>query len=165
LLFFVLALLATRLVRGWNQTGQKFAGEPDIVKIFLAPNPQVLWVLVGATYVWLFFRTTAHVKGLPTPVSAALVSVLVLSAFSFKVAFTNEDAPELVVGFAKSANDALQGWSLVARARLVFFGLGAAAVYSVYNHFQNHGRPSDLTGRSSSNFSSSYADYFVRDTA
>ena len=29
----VTAFVALRIIRGWNQTGQKFAGEPDAVKV------------------------------------------------------------------------------------------------------------------------------------
>ncbi|KAG7132603.1 GPI ethanolamine phosphate transferase 2 like protein [Verticillium longisporum] len=54
-----LALLSTRLVRAWNQTGQKHAGEPDIVKTFLMASPLTLWALVGATYALLGIHLAA----------------------------------------------------------------------------------------------------------
>lgn len=54
---------------------------------------------------------------------------LVLAAFTFKAAFTLEDAPELVVEFVKSSLlDFTRGASLIARARAVFVGLGLVAM-------------------------------------
>ncbi|RWA07654.1 hypothetical protein EKO27_g7460 [Xylaria grammica] len=43
-----LGLGMMKLMRSWNQTGQKFAGGPDIVTAFLLPNPTLLWVLMGS---------------------------------------------------------------------------------------------------------------------
>ncbi|RNJ55384.1 major facilitator super transporter protein [Verticillium nonalfalfae] len=102
-----LALLSTRLVRAWNQTGQKHAGEPDIVKTFLMASPLTLWALVGATYALL---------GIP---------------LTFKLAFTREDAPELLGGFVHDISAALQRLTLVTRARIVFLDLAAVAAYAL----------------------------------
>lgn len=122
-------------MRAWNQTGQKFAGEPDIVTLFLATYPAVLWCLVIASYALvggqLFFGLNAEI---PALVSGSLVSGLVLLALSFKLAFTSEDAPELVVGFAKNLASIFVpegGPGLVTRARAVFIGLGFTAVIPV----------------------------------
>src|SRR5690242_14959262 len=48
----LLALIAHRVIRRWNQTGQKFAGADDIVTsgIFHGNSSILLWMLVGATY-------------------------------------------------------------------------------------------------------------------
>lgn len=128
----VVALTVFRVMRAWNQTGQKFAGEPDIVTMFLATHPALLWCLVIASYSLvggqLFFGLNAEI---PMLVSGSLVSGLVLLALSFKLAFTGEDAPELVVGFAKSLADVFVpegGPGLVTRARAVFIGLGFITV-------------------------------------
>jgi len=142
-------MAATRLVRGWNQTGQKFAGDPDIVKSFLIPNPRLLWSLVGLTYLWVGLRITRHLRGLPTAALVTVTAGLVSAAFSFKVAFTHEDAPELVVGFAKSLSDALAGPSLVTRARAVFLGLDVAVGFAFYEHFRRPKKTSNLAGNSS----------------
>ncbi|KND91489.1 GPI ethanolamine phosphate transferase 2 [Tolypocladium ophioglossoides CBS 100239] len=119
-LWHLLALGTLRLTRGWNQTGQKFAGEPDIVKRFLAPNPQLLWVLVSVMYILVSFQVLASLNGLPFIVAASLTTALILSSFTFKLAFTTEDAPELVAGFAKTVNDVFEGQTLLSRARVVF---------------------------------------------
>lgn len=72
-------------------------------------------------------------SGLPVWLSFTAATGLVLAAFTFKVSFTLEDAPELVTEFAKSllklnfTHDA----SLVARARAVFIGLGLLTALTV----------------------------------
>lgn len=129
---FILAAVATRLIRGWNQTGQKFAGDPDIVKIFLHTEPVHLWILVSLTYFWMHRQFMQAFNGLPSSLSISGSSGLVLSAFTFKLAFTNEDAPELVAGFARALVNLTQGATLVVRAQAVFVGLALAAACVVY---------------------------------
>lgn len=132
----LLATAAFRIIRAWNQTGQKFAGEPDIVTMFLAPRPALLWCLVIASYSHVagqLFRELS-ITGIPMLVSGSLVSGLVLLTLSFKLAFTIEDAPELVIGFARSFADIIVpdgGPDLVTRARAVFIGLGLTALWPV----------------------------------
>lgn len=126
------AAVTARLVRGWNQTGQKFAGEPDIVKMFLHPEPVRLWALIGITFLWLHRELLQGFDGLPASLSITGTTGLVLSAFTFKLAFTNEDAPELVAGFARSLVDLTHGSSLVVRAQAVFVGLALAAACVFY---------------------------------
>ncbi|OBR13914.1 GPI ethanolamine phosphate transferase [Colletotrichum higginsianum IMI 349063] len=128
----LLALTATRLIRGWNQTGQKHAGEPDIVKTFIVANPSLLWALVSLAYLFLFAQIRRKLRGLPRTLATATSATLILSAFTFKIAFTSEDAPELVTGLPAVLNALTQGLSLVARARAVFIGLAAVAAYSTY---------------------------------
>ncbi len=128
----VLALVAMRLVRGWNQTGMKYAGGPDIVTLFLNKNPVLLWALISLTYLWIHRELIRGFNGLPLSVNVAGTTGLLLSAFSFKLAFTNEDSPELVAGFAKFFVDITKGASLMARARAVFIGLGIATATVVY---------------------------------
>lgn len=119
-------------MRGWNQTGQKFAGDPDIVKTFINTNPVLLWCLVSAAYFQVYQGLESGFSGLLGPLSIAGASTLTLAAFSFKLAFTNEDAPELVVGAAKRIVDLTPGFSLVARAQAVFIGLGVATACAMY---------------------------------
>ncbi|GKT73265.1 GPI ethanolamine phosphate transferase [Colletotrichum tofieldiae] len=133
----LLASTATRLMRGWNQTGQKHAGEPDIVKTFIAANPSLLWSLVSLTYFFLFAQILRKLRGLPRALAIATSATVVLSAFTFKLAFTNEDAPELVTGLPATLNALAQGLSLVTRARAVFAGVAATAAYSAYLALSN----------------------------
>ncbi|PNY29776.1 GPI ethanolamine phosphate transferase 2 [Tolypocladium capitatum] len=129
---YLLSLGTLRLIRAWNQTGQKFAGEPDIVKLFLAPNPQMLWVLVSLTYILVSFQVLANLNGLPFIVATSLTSVLVSSTFAFKLAFTAEDAPELIAGFAKTLHDKFEGQTLLSRAHVVFAALAVLTACAVY---------------------------------
>lgn len=126
------AAVTARIIRGWNQTGQKFAGEPDIVKIFLHPEPVRLWALIAITYLWLHRELLQGFDGMPPSLSITGTTGLVLSAFAFKLAFTNEDAPELVAGFARSLIELTNGASLVMRAQAVFVGLVLATACVVY---------------------------------
>jgi len=120
-------------MRGWNQTGQKFAGDPDIVKSFLYTNPYLLWFLVTLTYIIIHRNLIYGFSGrLPTPVVYPVMTGLLLAAFTFKVAFTHEDAPELVVSFAQTLLDLSRGATLVARAKAVFFGIALVAVAGLY---------------------------------
>ncbi|WAO91006.1 GPI ethanolamine phosphate transferase 2 [Fusarium falciforme] len=130
-----ISLAALRITRAWNQTGQKFAGSPDIVKSFIVTHPQLLWSLLIFSYMILSFRMLARLKSLPSMTSTALTSVLLMSAFSFKLDFTSEDAPELVVGFARSLNELFQGQSLLWRARTVFTILAIFSAYGTYRSF------------------------------
>ncbi|CAJ0540613.1 Ff.00g076380.m01.CDS01 [Fusarium sp. VM40] len=129
------ALVVLRLTRGWNQTGQKFAGSPDIVKSFIVTHPQLLWSILTLGYMIMSFRFLACLKSLPSMASTSITSVLLMSAYSFKLDFTSEDAPELVVGFARTLNDLFVGQSLLWRARTAFILLGVLFGYGIYRSF------------------------------
>ena len=129
---YVIAIGILRLIRSWNQTGQKFTGEPDTVKMFISPNPAILWVLVILSYGAASLQLMQSVHEIPTVVIASITSVLVSSAFAFKLAFTAEDAPELVTGFAEKLNTISGGQSLLTRARIVFMILTAIFCFAVY---------------------------------
>ncbi|RFU72252.1 hypothetical protein TARUN_10006 [Trichoderma arundinaceum] len=128
----VVALGALRLTRSWNQTGQKFAGEPDTVKTFLIPNPELLWAFITLAYVVVTFQTLQSSSGLPYILATSLMPALFLATFTFKLAFTAEDAPELVVGFAHNLLDIFQGPSLILRARIIFGILAALYGLAIY---------------------------------
>ncbi|EFX00445.1 GPI ethanolamine phosphate transferase [Grosmannia clavigera kw1407] len=128
------ALTAFRLVRAWNQTGQKFAGAPDVAKTFLQPQPQLLWALVGATYVLIGWRLAGSLCSSRSQAVVVMPAVvlLVALAFSFKLAFALEDSPELVGDAVRPLADLFRSTStvvnasLVTRARIVFVGLSIA---------------------------------------
>lgn len=101
--------------------------------MFLHPEPIRLWALISITYLWLHRELLHGFDGLPSSLAMIGTAGLVLSAFTFKLAFTNEDAPELVAGFARSLVDLTAGASSLARrAQAVFLGLGLAAACVVY---------------------------------
>ncbi|KAK5004565.1 hypothetical protein LTR28_008727 [Elasticomyces elasticus] len=136
-MFFSAALLLAlhRLAIRWNQTGQKHAGEPDVAHTFFLTHHIVLWILIIATYSHLSLRLARHTFAgiLPINISAIAAATLGVSAFVFKLNFTQADAPELVQGLARQ----IRGWSapfdLVLQARIVFVGLGIAATLVAVN--------------------------------
>lgn len=132
-IWHILALVSFRLLRSWNQTGQKFAGEPDIVKLYMTQQPLLLWALVAFMYALVSFKVLPNLHGLPFFAITGVTSLLVSSAFSFKLAFAAEDAPELVVGSLKMLNDTFSGQTLVSRARVVFALLSVLTTFALYS--------------------------------
>jgi ethanolaminephosphotransferase len=94
----------------------------------------LLWCLIGATYLWVHQNLIYGLSGLPIWLSYTVATGLVLAAFTFKVAFTLEDAPELVTDFVRRLLELnfTRGASLVDRARTVFIGLGLLAALTVF---------------------------------
>lgn len=131
-----LILVATRIARRWNQTGQKFAGDPDIARTFFSQHRLTLWTLVGATYFWNFQSLSS--KGFsrfPPIFSDAISMTLTFVAITFKLAFTNEDSPELLAGLAKTIKKITAEIPLVFQARLVFIGIAGCLVYTILSSF------------------------------
>jgi ethanolaminephosphotransferase len=124
----------TRIARRWNQTGQKYAGEPDIARTFFFEHRLVLWSLVGATYLWnLQSLASKAFPKISQLARGAAATALATVALTFKLAFTNEDSPELMAGLAKSIVDNDVGFSLVTRARVVFITLGISLIYTLFS--------------------------------
>jgi ethanolaminephosphotransferase len=118
-----------RVVRRWNQTGQKFAGEPDIAKSFFPLHNTILWGAVLTTYFDILQRLSRRgFRQASAPISSIVAITLCLAAFSFKVSFTNEDAPELLEGFSRALLEGLENFPLVTQARAVFLGIGVVLV-------------------------------------
>ncbi|WEW61865.1 major facilitator super transporter protein [Emydomyces testavorans] len=87
----------SRITRRWNQTGQKFAADPDIGTTFFAEHPNILWILALLTYTDVYQRLKlSGSQGSKLNVSAALYLPLTSFAFIYKAAFTSADAPELI---------------------------------------------------------------------
>jgi ethanolaminephosphotransferase len=66
----------------------------------------------------------------PQLVSGAIATGLTTAAVTFKLAFTNEDSPELMVETVKRMAENDLVISLVLRARIVFIGIGIAVIYT-----------------------------------
>ncbi|PVI02738.1 alkaline phosphatase-like protein [Periconia macrospinosa] len=149
----IMVLVLHRIIRRWNQTGQKFAGADDIVHspLFRGSYSIVLWALVGSTYIDVTNRLSRHVarsiaafEGL-SGVSLgdgpyddfdpnrfmAFIAVLPLgaTAFVFKLGFTTLDAPELTGGINRDLLNWVAGLGLVGVARMVFGGIGLSAFW------------------------------------
>ena len=130
-------ILINRVIRRWNQTGQKHAGASDIARTFLFSHNLMLWSSVAVTFVHLTRRLTRY--GLPNAsrwVAGVVALVLCLSAFVFKVAFAVADAPELLAGVSQDLWAPLEGSSLVLQARTVFAGVGSCAVFAIYQRIR-----------------------------
>lgn len=131
-----LVYLLSGIVRRWRQTGQKYAGAPDIVSELITPNPGFLWAIILATYA-AFTRSLSQKAGSWTASKQmAILPVLVsISAFVFKVAFTAADAPELLedVGIIRPLVTFASKYPLPNLARVVFLGIthltGSALFY------------------------------------
>lgn len=158
----IMALLIHRVIRRWNQTGQKFAGADDIVTsgIFHGNNSILLWLLIGATYVDVTNRISKHIArnvvGLDNPLyrkvadpqpldqhllAGTLVSLpLVGTAFVFKLAFTAKDAPELTYGIATSVMAWVEEMDLVGLARMVFVGIALIFTWIVIAEYGRSAR-------------------------
>jgi ethanolaminephosphotransferase len=150
----IMVLLLHRIIRRWNQTGQKYAGASDIVhsSLFYGSNSIILWSLVGATYMDIMVKMSKHIarsiasvddgkkRGSvdfeSTDVNGFIGTLAVLpltaTAFVFKLAFTAKDAPELTYGI----NEGLLQWvgdlSLVGVAQMVFGGIALLATWQVF---------------------------------
>ncbi|KAK5954384.1 major facilitator super transporter protein [Knufia fluminis] len=130
----VVVCILFAIMRRWNQTGQKYAGEADLVTEVLTRSPWLLWTLIFLTYsiVPRRLRTRPAELGLKR---MSIVPVLVTaSAFLFKVAFTAAEAPELLKDMVilKPVVSFAARYPLMSLARIVFLGLGnlvGAALY------------------------------------
>jgi ethanolaminephosphotransferase len=141
----IMALAIHRIIRRWNQTGQKYAGADDIVNsgLFHGRNSVLLWILIGATYMDITIRLARHVARSvgtfdanqksrnveieSTDQNRMLGTIAVLplcgTAFVFKLAFTAKDAPELTSGINADLMAKVETLELVGLARMVFGGL------------------------------------------
>lgn len=135
---------AARLIRRWNQTGQKFAGAPDIAGAFLPHHPRLLWTLILITYLDCFRGIVARQKSRfgSTALAGAftvLAAWTTLSGFVFKLAFTAADSPELldsrVLRFAEAYSGRV---SLVTQARIVFSGIMALGAMYMFANRRGH---------------------------
>lgn len=122
----VLAMLAVhRFALRWNQTGQKHAGEPDIVHAFFPQAHILMWLLVLATYCFqgydLVTKTFAGILAIEFSLVATVT--VIVPAIVFKLNFTQADAPELVQGLATQFREWTEIFDLVIQARVVFITL------------------------------------------
>ena len=125
-------LLTSRIIRAWNQTGQKHAGERDIASTYLPSHRLLLWSLVFVTYAIVVRRLSrSSLRGAPPSLATPGAVILGTVAFAFKVAFTAADAPELIAAFMQPAVEVMEGTHLVTLARVVFLGIGCTWLFSI----------------------------------
>lgn len=112
-----------RFLRRWNQTGQKFAAEPDIAHTVFGSHLEIFWGLLALTYL---DAALGLVRNLPISGISKLGALIpALLAFTFKLHFVASESPELLR--ETFVSHLLKEWpysmSLVFHARLVFCGL------------------------------------------
>ncbi|KAJ4367042.1 major facilitator super transporter protein [Neocucurbitaria cava] len=158
----LMALVVHRVIRRWNQTGQKYAGADDIVNsgIFHGSNSFILWALIGATYLDITIRIARHVaRSIATfdneqklrdveiestdqnrMFGTIAVLPLVGTAFVFKLAFTAKDAPELTSSISGNMMETIETLNLVSLARMVFGGLALSGTWITIAEWQRSKR-------------------------
>ncbi|KAF8538213.1 alkaline-phosphatase-like protein [Trichophaea hybrida] len=129
-LIFVLTLL--RIIRRWNQTGQKYAGAPDIVKSYFPEHTTILWVLIILTYFDVFVGICRHgFRNIGPQAAGIFAFTTTMAAFGFKLSFAAYDAMELVPTWLMPGAKALTEVPLVNQARAVFGVVGAGMLYTI----------------------------------
>lgn len=119
-----------RILRRWNQTGQKFAAEPDIARTLFSSHQDTLWFLVILTYANTFKNLLVSS---PSSLVWRLVSLFAtLAAFIFKLTFVASDSPELLSeSFLGPLAKTVGHVSLVLQARIVFCGVALMVLYAM----------------------------------
>ncbi|RMJ23192.1 hypothetical protein PHISP_05933 [Aspergillus sp. HF37] len=118
-----------RIIRRWNQTGQKFSAEPDIARGFFPSRPNLLWLLIILTYAdtcrYLLISMPASIVWWSTAVAVTM------AAFMFKLNFVASDSPELLSSspLRPFGNESIP---LVSQARLAFCGIALLMVLPIF---------------------------------
>ena len=114
-------LVLLRVIRVWNQTGQKHNGEPDIARTVLPAHNTLLWLVVLVTYLDVIQRLSRRaVPWAARHFATAASLALGIAAIGFKAAFTRADTPELLRDLGYLVWAPTEEASLVAQARAVF---------------------------------------------
>ncbi|KAH1277524.1 major facilitator super transporter protein [Aspergillus fumigatus] len=103
--------------RRWNQTGQKFAAEPDIARDFFPRHQNILWALIILTY----FDTCMHLclNSHSSNIWRSAAILTTIAAFFFKLVFVASDSPELLYeSLLSPIQKSLEEMPLVLPARL-----------------------------------------------
>ncbi|KAF3925648.1 hypothetical protein ABW21_db0208044 [Orbilia brochopaga] len=127
----ILALI--RVIRRWNQTGQKHAGADDIAKTYLPDHPLLLWVLVFLAYTDMFWRLRRSLmaKGASIAIGTLLSFPPVMCSMLFKLSMAALDTKELIPSFLLDSAEAFAELSVVTQAQLVFLFLLINVLYLV----------------------------------
>ena len=114
-------VLCMPILRKWNQTGQKWAGEADIARNVMPSHNYALWALILLTYVELARQSSKRIlPSAPRAIASVAVAVLSISSLIFKVSFTIADAPELLLGFERFIPSSIASKTLITQARSIF---------------------------------------------
>lgn len=128
-------LLLSRMLRRWNQSGQKYAGAPDIARSFLPRNSLVMLSLVVIAFGQIYRNLMASAyksAGLSVVRARLLAGTLVALVFSFKAVFSLNEAPEIWGSWAQPLLEiSQQGPGLIGLAQLAFTAIGISLVASI----------------------------------
>ncbi|KAL6231464.1 hypothetical protein BDW75DRAFT_44334 [Aspergillus navahoensis] len=114
--------LSHRIIRRWNQTGQKFAAEPDIARIYLSSHQSSLWLLVVVTYADVCLHLMNDFS--PYIIWRLLCLAVTATCFIFKLAFAAAESPELLNDTTvRTVATFLNGIPLVLYARVAMGGI------------------------------------------
>ncbi|GFF97097.1 putative transferase [Aspergillus lentulus] len=86
--------ISYRILRRWNQTGQKFAAEPDIARNLFPRHQNILWALIILTYFDTCIRLCLNSP--PSNIWRSAAILTTIAAFFFKLVFVASDSPELL---------------------------------------------------------------------
>ncbi|KAF7183161.1 hypothetical protein CNMCM7691_002996 [Aspergillus felis] len=125
----VVLAISYRILRRWNQTGQKFAAEPDIARNFFPRHQNILWALIILTYFDTCMRLCLNSP--PSNIWRSAAILTTIAAFFFKLVFVVSDSPELLdESLLSPIQKSLEGMPLLLPARLVFCGISLLVVTS-----------------------------------
>jgi ethanolaminephosphotransferase len=125
----VVLAISYRILRRWNQTGQKFAAEPDIARNFFPRYQNILWALIILTYFDTCMRLCLNSP--PSNIWRSTAILTIIAAFFFKVVFVLSDSPELLdESLLSPIQKTLEVMPLILPARLVFCGISLLVVTS-----------------------------------
>ncbi|KAL8795984.1 MAG: hypothetical protein Q9195_001560 [Heterodermia aff. obscurata] len=133
-LLYTIALLGVlRLVRIWNQTGQKHAGEPDVARNVLPAHNVMLMAIVLASFLFASYRFFRRLSSRHSFAIAGLSIWLCLAGFTLKARFTIADAPELLIGLEPWLFvEAMKHNSLPAQLIQLLSGIGVFAFLAIF---------------------------------
>lgn len=138
---WVLSLIMVRIIRSWNQTGQKYAGGPDIASYLARPESAgMLWFLIMLYYGSLFERLWKGTFQSVNQMAGFVFSFLTIaSSIAFKVTMacqSGETVPNLLqklVAYEQMENANSDMSTLITLARLSFFIIAMGTLYELSN--------------------------------
>lgn len=136
---WVIGLIIVRVIRSWNQTGQKHAGEPDIASFLSKPeNAAGLWFLIILYYGSLFERIwRGTFKNINQIAGFFFSFITIASSISFKVnmaCLSGDTVPTLIRKVGAFDSSIIDDPSkLISYARLSFVIIGIGMLYELSN--------------------------------
>lgn len=133
---WVFSMIMIRVIRSWNQTGQKYAGSPDIASFLgQSENAGILWFLIIAYYGSLMermwkgsFRKLNPMFGFVLSFTTVAASIAFKSHMAWEAGETVPVLMQKLVGIDRVDGDASR---LVGFARLSFFTIGSGMLYEL----------------------------------